>query len=316
MQQLREFRFDVASAISRGQRPYQEDALVADFPLGADLGFVVLADGMGGHAAGDVASKIVVTEVFSELKLQSGDPDEFAANLPEILRNAAMAANDCVKVHVEEHNETAGMGATLVAPVLVGRHLFWISIGDSPLFLFRNGELRQLNEDHSMAPQIDFMIRSGMMSEAVGRDHPDRNCLTSVLGGENIPRIDCPNEPFELNDGDILVVASDGLQFLEEDEIAAVLAGAGERPSSVIAQKFLSLLEETADPEQDNASFSVIRVRQEKAQARRRPARRRPANADYPMQGNGKDVPIAAAPSRLTSALFMKGASLFRSISE
>ena len=136
------------------------------------------------------------------------------------------------------------------------------------------------------------------------------------LGGENIPRIDCPNEPFELNDGDILVVASDGLQFLEEDEIAAVLAGAGERPSSVIAQKFLSLLEETADPEQDNASFSVIRVRQEKAQARRRPARRRPANADYPMQGNGKDVPIAAAPSRLTSALFMKGASLFRSISE
>jgi hypothetical protein len=103
-----ETRFDVASAISQGQRPYQEDALVTDFSLGTDIGFAVLADGMGGHAAGDVASKIVVTEVFSELKLQSGDVAAFKTNLPEILRDAALAANDCVKVHIQSNAETTG----------------------------------------------------------------------------------------------------------------------------------------------------------------------------------------------------------------
>ncbi len=66
-------RFDVASAICQGGRDYQEDAIVTDFPFGADSGVVVLADGMGGHAAGDVASKIVVTEVFSELKFESAN---------------------------------------------------------------------------------------------------------------------------------------------------------------------------------------------------------------------------------------------------
>jgi PPM family protein phosphatase len=209
-----ETRFDVASAISQGQRPYQEDALVTDFSLGTDIGFAVLADGMGGHAAGDVASKIVVTEVFSELKLQSGDVVAFKTNLPEILRDAALAANDCMKVHIQSNAETAGMGATLLAPVFVGSRLYWISIGDSPLLLFRQGVLRQLNEDHSMAPQIDFMIRTGLLSEDAGRNHPDRSCLTSVLGGEDIPRIDCPAEPFELQEGDILIAASDGIQYL------------------------------------------------------------------------------------------------------
>ena len=75
-------RFDVASAICQGGRDYQEDAIVTDFPFGMDSGVVVLADGMGGHAAGDVASKIVVTEVYSELKFQSANFADFETNDP------------------------------------------------------------------------------------------------------------------------------------------------------------------------------------------------------------------------------------------
>ena len=108
-------RFDVASAVSQGQRDYQEDAIIADFPLGAGLGFAVLADGMGGHSAGDVASKIVVTEVFSELKIQSGNPEKFEANVTEILLEAVLGANACVKGHVSSNPETEGMGTTLSA---------------------------------------------------------------------------------------------------------------------------------------------------------------------------------------------------------
>ena len=77
MWRSREPRYDVASGISQGARDYQEDAITADFPVGAEAGFVVLADGMGGHAAGDVASKIVLTEVYSELKFHFADVEAF-----------------------------------------------------------------------------------------------------------------------------------------------------------------------------------------------------------------------------------------------
>ncbi len=83
-----EIRFDVASVLNRGCREYQEDAIATDFPQGAEFGYAVLSDGMGGHAAGDVASKIVVTEVFSELKFQSADGERFQRNVRDILRSA------------------------------------------------------------------------------------------------------------------------------------------------------------------------------------------------------------------------------------
>jgi PPM family protein phosphatase len=300
-------RFDVASAISQGQRPYQEDALVTDFSLGTEIGFAVLADGMGGHAAGDIASKIVVTEVFSELKLQSGDEVSFRANLPEILREAALAANDCVKVHIEANADTEGMGATLLAPVLVASQLYWISIGDSPLLLFRKGVLRQLNEDHSMAPQIDFMIRSGLLSEDAGRNHPDRSCLTSVLGGEDIPRIDCPSEPFDLHEGDILIAASDGIQYLSFAEIEDVLLTHSDRDARWIADALLSRLEAHGDPEQDNATFSVVKILPARS-AWKDAGLHRDAQAP---QVDDRDF-AARAPSRPKSSLLLRGAALFR----
>jgi PPM family protein phosphatase len=84
----RDPRYDVASGIGQGGRDYQEDAITSDFPVGAEAGFVVLADGMGGQAAGDVASKVVLTKVYSEAKFQYADGEAFEAKAPEILRRA------------------------------------------------------------------------------------------------------------------------------------------------------------------------------------------------------------------------------------
>ncbi|MGB7261161.1 MAG: protein phosphatase 2C domain-containing protein, partial [Albidovulum sp.] len=200
-------RFDVASAICQGGRDYQEDAIITDFPAGADAGVVVLADGMGGHAAGDVASKIVVTEVFSDLKFESANFSEFESNIPNYLTSATSNANECVREHVMENPRTNGMGATLVAAVMVENRMYWMSIGDSPLYHLRNGKLRQLNEDHSMAPQIDYMVKSGLLDEESARNHPDRNCLTSVILGGRVAKSDCPVEPFKLAVGDIVVIS-------------------------------------------------------------------------------------------------------------
>ncbi|MDO6590943.1 serine/threonine-protein phosphatase [Loktanella sp. D2R18] len=257
-------RFDVASAIVQGGRDYQEDAIVSDFPFGADTGVVVLADGMGGHAAGDVASKIVVTEVFSELKFQSANFTDFESEIPQYLTSAAVNANNVVRNHVKANPDTRGMGATLVSLVLIENRMFWMSIGDSPLYHMRAGKIKQLNEDHSMAPQIDFMVQSGLLDAEAGKNHPDRNCLTSVILGDRVAKSDCPKKPFELQVGDIVVVSSDGLQYLEEAHIQKILHRYRRRKSAEIAGYLLEAIETLADPDQDNVSFAVIKLNHNK----------------------------------------------------
>ena len=257
-------RYDVASALCQGGRDYQEDAIVTDFPFGSDSGVVVLADGMGGHAAGDVASKIVVTEVFSELKFQSANFHEFERDIPAMMTSAAAGANACVRDHVTDNPQTRGMGATLVSLVMVENRMFWMSIGDSPLYLMRGGKLRQLNEDHSMAPQIDFMVQSGLLDPEVAKNHPDRNCLTSVILGDRVAKSDCPTEPFGLEIGDIVVVSSDGLQYLEESVIQKILYKYRRRKSAEIAGHLLEAIETLGDVDQDNVSFAVIKLNHNK----------------------------------------------------
>lgn len=257
-------RFDVASAICQGGRDYQEDAIVTDFPFGADSGVVVLADGMGGHAAGDVASKIVVTEVFSELKFESANFVDFENEIPHYLTAAAVSANTVVREHVTTHPETRGMGATLVSLVLIENRMYWMSIGDSPLYHFRSGKMKQLNEDHSMAPQIDFMVKAGLLDPEAGKNHPDRNCLTSVILGDRVAKSDCPKTPFELQVGDIVVVSSDGLQYLEDAKIERILQRYRRKKAAEIAGYLLEAIEELADPDQDNCTFSVIKLNHNK----------------------------------------------------
>jgi protein phosphatase len=254
-------RYDVATAISVGRRDYQEDAVAADFSAGNRFGFAVLSDGMGGHAAGDVASKIVVTEVFSELKLKLGNGHDVEGDIAAVLRSIAQGANDCIDAHVSRNPELRGMGATLLAPVIFEDRLYWISIGDSPLFLYRGGKLRQLNEDHSLAPQIDLMVKTGQLDPETARNHPDRNSLTSVVMGRRIPLIDCKGRPTELEPGDILIAASDGLQFLSETQIEAVLRKTARRPSTEIAEALLAAVERQRDPDQDNVSFAIVKIR-------------------------------------------------------
>ncbi|MEM9585206.1 MAG: protein phosphatase 2C domain-containing protein [Pseudomonadota bacterium] len=261
-------RFDVASAICQGGRDYQEDAITTDFPFGADTGLVVLADGMGGHAAGDVASKIVVTEVFSELKFQSANFVRKEKEIPDFMAIAASRANTAVKSHVKVHPEVRGMGATLVSLILVENRMFWMSIGDSPLYILRDGKLNQLNEDHSMAPQIDFMAKQGMIGAEEAKNHPDRNCLTSVILGQRVAKTDCPTKPFEIKVGDIIIVSSDGLQYLEEPKIQKILHRYRRRKSAEIAGHLLAAIETLADPDQDNVSFAVIKLNHNKPMER------------------------------------------------
>ncbi|WP_194269321.1 PP2C family protein-serine/threonine phosphatase [Tritonibacter litoralis] len=252
--------FDTATALSQGRRDRQEDAVVADFQTGCDHGFAVLADGMGGHAGGDIASKIVVTEIFAELKLRSGDPKALEQDVTAILRDAAEGANACLAEFVDSNPERNGMGATLLAPVFVGRKLFWISVGDSPLFLWRNGTLRRLNADHSMAARLAQAVAAGRINPETARSHPDRACVTSVLSGREIAEVDCPPAPLTLQAGDIIVAASDGVMSLETAALEQVLSRAAGQPAAQMAQHVLAEVAGLGRLDQDNLAFCLIRV--------------------------------------------------------
>lgn len=251
---------DAASLLIKGKRAAQEDALASDFQVGSKFGYAVLSDGMGGHEAGDVASQIIVTEVQAEIRRHARNGALSPKRIAGILSGAAMAANERLRQYSAANPETAGMGATLIALIVMKDRMFWVSIGDSPLFLFRAGKLGQLNEDHSMAPQIDYLVRTGVISEREGRQHPDRNCLTSALLGEDIPRMDCSSEPFVLRPGDLVIAASDGLQFLSDSHIQRVLEKHDGAPSSKIAASLIAEINRLDDPYQDNVSLTVLKV--------------------------------------------------------
>lgn len=276
---LPEPRFDVACALDRGGRDYQEDTLVSDFAVGDDLGIVVLADGMGGHSAGDIASKIVVTEVFSELKFHSDLFFDHEEHLPELMANALASANDCVRDAMLENETSLGMGSTVVAAVMAGNRMFWSSVGDSPLYHFRGGKLEQVNEDHSMAPQIDAMAATGAIDPETAANHPDRNSLTSAIAGGAINRVDNRGIALAMKAGDIIVVSSDGLQFLDDRVIAKTISRNRRRPSADIANALLQAVKGLNDPEQDNISFAVIKVRHERPAVR--PVRRTLVDNDH-----------------------------------
>ncbi|MEM9497161.1 MAG: protein phosphatase 2C domain-containing protein [Pseudomonadota bacterium] len=251
---------EATSALSLGARRRQEDALATSFSQGSDIGFAVLSDGMGGHNAGDIASRVIVTEIFAELTLRLAREDFRTNRTPEILRSATSIANACLKAHIQANPECGGMGGTVLVTVVTGGWLYWVSVGDSPLYLFRDGRLSQLNADHSLAPQIDHMVRQGLIDSATALNHPQRNCLTSALTGDEIAEIDCPDQPFALRPDDIVIAASDGLQFVSEDSIQAILTQVHREPASCVADALMSGVAALDDPEQDNVSLVVLNI--------------------------------------------------------
>jgi serine/threonine protein phosphatase PrpC len=255
--------FDVASAIWKGMRPYQEDSLSTDFHAGSSKGFAIVADGMGGHAAGDVASNLAAIHGAGELKLAMQQLEGKAGGLPEALGAAIEKANGAIAERVGADSRVAGMGATLLALAINENDLYWGSVGDSPLYLVRDGTLRQLNQDHSMAPVIAAMVERGEITPEQAKQHPDRNALTSVLMGERIEKKDVPDSAFEIMPSDVLIAASDGLQFLPDEQILDLVASALPASSSTLCDKLMGALKDLGDPHQDNCAIIVVQMRGE-----------------------------------------------------
>ncbi|MEX0279253.1 MAG: PP2C family serine/threonine-protein phosphatase [Ruegeria sp.] len=249
--------YDIALILDQGRRETQEDAIAARVFDSSGAGYVVVADGMGGHEAGEIASDLVVSAWRDMMDAQLDGPDLTEGDLLDALPMAAMQANAAVGGHGDIHD--VRLGATLLGMLMLGGRVFWISIGDSPLYLFRDGALSQINEDHSMAPLIDAQVAQGTLTADQARKHPDRNQLTSVIMGSAIPKVDCPEHPLALDQSDILILGSDGLQYLTNREIETLTRVNAQSPARDIADALLQALKARNDPDQDNISIAVVK---------------------------------------------------------
>ncbi len=249
----------------QGGRDYQEDSFVITDPYASNKDFselnsimLLVADGVGGETAGSLASQLAGRA--SAHYIQSC----FAQNISEhslslILQGVGVAINHDINNAIKLHPENNGMATTLILCLVLDQQIRWVSIGDSHLYLFRGSVLHKLNADHSMAAIFAMNVIDGSMSEEDAANHPDRNGLLSYLDGGDISAIDSPDEALDLQAGDSIVLASDGLDTLTSEEIMRTLTL--EKNAQESAQALTDCVTLVGVEGQDNTTVIVMRVK-------------------------------------------------------
>ncbi len=261
--------FAVARTHPGRVRTGNEDAHI----LEPDLSLFAVADGMGGHEGGEVASRIAtetITEFIRTSKQDSGItwPYGFNTNLTfegNQLKSAVQLANHQIRYHAQRHPELDGMGSTCIAVMTGGAEAVFVNVGDSRLYLWREGALRQVSEDDSWAAS---MIRAGAEPASIER-HEMRHMLTRALGAA--AALDVTVGRIALQDEDVLLLCSDGLHGpLGHDGIARVL-GEGCDNLDAAAGRLVDEANEAGGP--DNVTVVLVRP-SARAAGGRRPASR------------------------------------------
>ncbi|MDE6893281.1 MAG: Stp1/IreP family PP2C-type Ser/Thr phosphatase [Lachnospiraceae bacterium] len=198
--------------IGKKRKLNQDVAYASEKPVGNLPNIFIVADGMGGHNAGDYASKCAVETIVREIR------GSFEKNPVRILGKAIRLANDQIRRRAKEDRSLYGMGTTVVAATCLGHYLQVANVGDSRLYIV-NEEVRQITRDHSL---VEEMVRVGGIDREAARTHPDKNIITRAVGALDTLEIDFFSE--ELKAGDIVLICSDGLtNMLEDKEIGRIL---------------------------------------------------------------------------------------------
>lgn len=250
---------DFAARQHRGRRENQEDYYAfadathpSEEPLSKLL--LVIGDGLGAHAGGSVASYLAVgsfIKAFHDNELSGGWR----------LRVALEAANETLGImtsrlpHVDQI-----MGTTLVGLLVTQNTLQWISVGDSPVFLFRDGKLIRINADHSLAPMLEERVARGEITAEEAAHHPDRHTLQSAVLGLPLTLVDTVMDPMPLQKGDIIVGASDGIFTLTTKQLEDLLSFGRHTTADKIADAIIFSIRRVNYERQDNITVGVIKI--------------------------------------------------------
>lgn len=237
-------------------RDHNEDVVASD----AEIGLVVLADGMGGYKAGEVASEIAVLTIVAELKeamlgLEPGQVDPVTEMQAEglMVMDAVQKANASIYQVSQNEPQCAGMGTTLVMALFTNDRALVGHIGDSRMYRLRDEELMQLTEDHSL---LQEQLNSGLITPEQARTSANKNLVTRALGVD--PEVELELHEHEVEVGDIYLLCSDGLTDLVEDETIHATLKKFSTNLELAATHLIELANDHGG--KDNISVILIRV--------------------------------------------------------
>jgi serine/threonine protein phosphatase PrpC len=244
-------RIDVAKGTDVGRlRDHNEDCADAFSPADpaqrANKGqLFIVADGMGGHRAGEVASTSAVQTISREYY------DDSDGDTPNSLVRAIQRANALIHQQAQESSTQVGMGTTVVVAVVRGSDLYLANVGDSRAYLMRDGRVRRVTRDHSF---VEEQIRAGILTREEARVHPQRNVITRALGSK--PDVEVDTYSGKLMPGDSLLLCSDGLyEYVQDRDIEAVLK---EYPPHEAVPRLVALANERGGS--DNITALVVQA--------------------------------------------------------
>jgi serine/threonine protein phosphatase PrpC len=248
---------EIASCTDPGMvRSHNEDSIATD----AGNGLVVLADGMGGYNAGEVASGMATAVIVNEMRqtLASTQPNQIdpRTNQPmaaRLVREQVLRANSSIYQAAQTQPQYAGMGTTLVVSLFYDNRVLVAHLGDSRLYLLREGELRQVTRDHSL---LQEQIDSGLLTVEQAKNAQHKNLVTKALGID--PSVEPEIHEYPTRPGDLYLLCSDGLCDMVEDEAirnALVALGANLK---LAAQQLVQMANDNGG--RDNVSVILVRV--------------------------------------------------------
>jgi len=234
------------------ERTQNEDNLCYAEPESAEAfqkrgRLIAVADGMGGHQGGQVASRLAVDTVW-EVFLNGPDHEPV-----DTLVEAYQSAHARIQDFAQEHPELIGMGTTCTAAIVRDDRLFYGHVGDSRLYLLRRDTITQITRDHSY---VQAMVDKGTITPEEAKTHPQRNVLTSALGASSAVEADFAEVSSSLEDGDILLLCTDGLHGLVSD--AEFVAVSRENQPREACRKLVDTAK--ARGGYDNITVQIVRI--------------------------------------------------------
>ncbi len=225
---------------------------IREHEVGERGSLFVVADGMGGAAAGEVASEMATDTIYNHLlKMWGGEKEATAQRFAYRLREAVEVANTHIHSYAVAHPEVRGMGTTTTAVGVLGDHVYLTQVGDSRAYLIRNGQAHQLTKDQSLMQRL---VEAGELTEEEAAQSERRNIILQALGPDAKVKVDLTYQ--EVRKGDVLVICSDGLSGqVKKEEIAEI---AGKEPDLQVAcDRLIALANERGGP--DNITVILAR---------------------------------------------------------